>query len=54
MYVTLPGREFLGSTRFCRIWIPGFVAIAKAVYEAIKAPSERFVCTEGHQTALDS
>ncbi|KAF6288381.1 hypothetical protein mRhiFer1_009116 [Rhinolophus ferrumequinum] len=35
-------REFLGAAGFCRIWIPGFVAIDRPLYEALtgqeKAP----------------
>ncbi|KAF6333320.1 hypothetical protein mRhiFer1_008097 [Rhinolophus ferrumequinum] len=35
-------REFLGAAGFCRIWIPGFLAIARPLYEALacqeKAP----------------
>jgi hypothetical protein len=42
-------REFLGSTRFFRIWIPGFAEIDKPLYEATKEPPENFVWTEEHQ-----
>ena len=29
-------REFLGSAGFCRLWIPGFVELARSLYEATR------------------
>jgi hypothetical protein len=45
-------REFLGSARFCRLWIPGFAEIARPLYEATKeAPDWRW--REEQQRAFD-
>ena len=30
-------REFLGSTGFCRLWIPNYAELAKPLYEATKS-----------------
>ena len=31
-------QEFLGAAGFCRIWIPGFSAIAKPLYDLLGSP----------------
>ena len=33
--------EFLGASGFCRIWIPGFPAIARPLYDLLGGPDRR-------------
>lgn len=41
-------REFWGTAGFCRLWTPGFVEIAKPLYEATKEKLG-FVWTDNQQ-----
>ena len=45
-------RESLGSSGFCRPWIPGFVEIAKPLYEASEEVKD-FVWTQDHQRTFE-
>lgn len=45
-------REFLGSTGFCRLWIPGFVEITKPLYETTKEAKD-LVWTQDHQGTFE-
>lgn len=38
--------EFLGSARFCQLWIPGFAEVAKPLYEATHSTEESFLWIE--------
>jgi hypothetical protein len=42
--------KFLGLAGFCRLWIPGFVDIAKPLYEATRGQEETFIWTKEKQT----
>lgn len=44
-------REFLGTTGFCRLWIPGFTTLADPLYSLTKESGE-FRWTSEHQRAF--
>ena len=44
-------REFLGTTGFCRLWIPGLATLAAPLYPLTKE-GEVFVWTPDHQKAF--
>lgn len=33
-------REFLGTVRYCRLWVPNFVKIAKPLYKGLGGTPE--------------
>ncbi|KAL6066804.1 hypothetical protein STEG23_038117 [Scotinomys teguina] len=45
-------REFLGTAGFCRLWIPGFAALAAPLHPLLKESSQ-FDWTSEHQEAFD-
>jgi hypothetical protein len=45
-------REFLGTTGFCRIWVPGFATLAAPLYPPTKE-GEVFVWTPDHHKAFE-
>ncbi|KAL6031872.1 hypothetical protein STEG23_022001 [Scotinomys teguina] len=45
-------REFLGTAGFCRLWIPGFAALAAPLHRLLKESSQ-FDWTSEHQEAFD-
>ena len=38
-------QEFLGSARFCRLWVPGFTEKSKPLYEATRDQEDKIECT---------
>lgn len=44
--------KFLGLAGFCRLWIPGFVDIAKPLYEATRGQEETFIWTKENEKAF--
>ena len=44
-------REFLGSVRFCLLWIPGFAKLAKPLYEVTRGAEESFLWTDTQEGA---
>ena len=47
-------REFLGTTGFCRIWIPRYSQIAQSLFELLAGPEENPVSwTEKQQKAFE-
>jgi hypothetical protein len=46
-------REFLGTARFCKLWIPGFATLAAPLYPLTKEKG-KFTWTRKHQLAFET
>lgn len=46
-------REFLGTAGFCRLWIPGFAALAAPLHTLTRSETE-FQWKPEHQAAIDA
>lgn len=46
-----PSPEFLGTARFCRLWILGFATLAAPLYPLTKEKGE-FIWTEDHSVSF--